>query len=1281
MRTILILSILLGLGTGAIAAALGVDGTPQKITCSIHSSPGSTTLSLRDESGSSFSRPVMRLIALPPDVAEARVRLQGGEDDAEPTFEVTAGRLMVMRGLRLLPVTISPKVDALGKTPASLPRAIDVDVFYDEAGGEAGPSSALTHSRGFFEPFTGIIDQDQTRKQDAVDEGTYLIVTDPQFRDAIEPLAAWKREKGLDVQIVTTDETGFTNTGIRNYISNLYHSSPTPPQYVLLVGDAPNSSFLGGIPTWDIYQATSDHPYAMVDGDDFLPDLCVGRLSARTVTDVQTQVVKIISYERTPEAGGSDWFTRALMVAGNYGSQTPVPVIQWCRTHLLNMGYTSADEVYYPPWWTDHLNLIPTSINRGVSLVMYRGWAYGIDGWEPPHFTSPDIASLANGDSVGWRLPVVMSFVCETCDFSFAGGRDCFGEYWLRAGNPRAPKGAVAFIGNTEHWSHTRFNDVAAIATMNVLEGGARQLGPILNAFKADWMLQFPDEMYFSGEGKESVEFYYYIYTLLGDPDMSIWMAPPTPITVSFPDPIPVGSNFIDVSVTRTADGTPVEGARIGVTQGENLLGRGWTDASGVARILASFESMGDSVAVVVTGAGVSPRRGTATVQAGAFLSLDSTAIDDDALGGSAGNGDGIANPHETIELTPTLRNRDAATATNVQATLASLSGDSVIVSGQVSFPDIPPGGTSPSTAPFVIRVPSDAPEGMALRLRIDAATATHHSVSEMRLTVRAADLRHDATAVDGDGVLAPGETAGLSVILRNAGSLASSPATTATLHSRSPELITLSDSVATYSAIQPAGTGGADHAFTIHANPEAGIGQVANFTLSLRSSDGQISTTSFGLAIGAADHSAPLGPDSYGYYAYDNTDTDYPDTAPTFDYVTCSPAYGGNGHSVPLADNSIQTVALPFSFVYYGQSYNQIAVSDNGWIAFDTSTYFDFYNWHMPSTYGSGAKVAPFWDNLDPIMVGRTESLRGDSVYVYSDTERHRFVVEWSRLPNYNSRFDDLQTFEVILYDPAFYPTDAGDGNGIIDFQYKQIINNDQDRMYATVGIENQSKDVGLEYTYANLYPAASAPLGAGLAIRFTTERPRYSPFTLDRVAAEPLARSVRLSWQPADDRPRGGYRIYRGTIGGSYRLLTERALGAEERQFLDDTANPDSSYSYKIGSTDPFGRETVLGPFSYVGREATIKIALEARTPNPFRGSLDLMYAVPRKGLTTVRIHDLTGRLLRTLVEGDVEAGVRSITWNGKDEQGRDMPSGIYLCKLRTGKEQRSLKLTLLR
>jgi hypothetical protein len=73
-----------------------------------------------------------------------------------------------------------------------------------------------------------------------------------------------------------------------------------------------------------------------------------------------------------------------------------------------------------------------------------------------------------------------------------------------------------------------------------------------------------------------------------------------------------------------------------------------------------------------------------------------------------------------------------------------------------------------------------------------------------------------------------------------------------------------------------------------------------------------------------------------------------------------------------------------------------------------------------------------------------------------------------------------------------------------------------------------------------------------------------------------------------------------------------------------------------------------------------------LEQNYPNPFNPSTRIVYALPIASKVTISIFDVTGRLIARAFEGDKEAGVHSIVWNGKNSNGNQVASGLYLYKL---------------
>jgi hypothetical protein len=81
----------------------------------------------------------------------------------------------------------------------------------------------------------------------------------------------------------------------------------------------------------------------------------------------------------------------------------------------------------------------------------------------------------------------------------------------------------------------------------------------------------------------------------------------------------------------------------------------------------------------------------------------------------------------------------------------------------------------------------------------------------------------------------------------------------------------------------------------------------------------------------------------------------------------------------------------------------------------------------------------------------------------------------------------------------------------------------------------------------------------------------------------------------------------------------------------------------------------------------------------PNPFNPSTTIAFDLARPGPVTLAIHDVQGRLVRTLVDGMLPAGPQQRTWNGTDARGVPAASGVYLCRLQTadGVERRSMVL----
>ena len=72
-----------------------------------------------------------------------------------------------------------------------------------------------------------------------------------------------------------------------------------------------------------------------------------------------------------------------------------------------------------------------------------------------------------------------------------------------------------------------------------------------------------------------------------------------------------------------------------------------------------------------------------------------------------------------------------------------------------------------------------------------------------------------------------------------------------------------------------------------------------------------------------------------------------------------------------------------------------------------------------------------------------------------------------------------------------------------------------------------------------------------------------------------------------------------------------------------------------------------------------------IESVFPNPFNPQTTVRLAMARAGAATVQVFDPRGRRVRTLVEGRVEAGLHDLVWDGIDDAGRPVSSGVYFVR----------------
>lgn len=155
----------------------------------------------------------------------------------------------------------------------------------------------------------------------------------------------------------------------------------------------------------------------------------------------------------------------------------------------------------------------------------------------------------------------------------------------------------------------------------------------------------------------------------------------------------------------------------------------------------------------------------------------------------------------------------------------------------------------------------------------------------------------------------------------------------------------------------------------------------------------------------------------------------------------------------ISLSDNDVSAArALPFSFNFYGQNYEQLYVGANGLIGFTNQRLDTSANTDLPSPGLPNAVICPWWDDLNPPSGGK---VRIGSV---GAAPNRRAVISWVNV-SHKERSDYSFTFQVVL----------SEGSNEILFQYLQV-QPSRSRgagKTATVGIENETGLVARRYSY----------------------------------------------------------------------------------------------------------------------------------------------------------------------------------------------------------------------
>jgi len=577
----------------------------------------------------------------------------------------------------------------------------------------------------------------------------YICSGSLESNSSFQQLVEWRRQRGYIVYTESTSSIGSSSTAIKNFIQNAYENYSPSPEYVALVGDVGGSY---SIPTYyedfghDSYgnECEGDHPYSQLDGSDLLPEVLIGRMSIRTTSELSAAVNKIINYEKATYLGNlGNYFDNAAMFGDPSSSGNSCAITNESLAVLLeNHGF---GDVYLKTSGSNWSSTMTDKLSDGVLYFNYRGYL-GMSG-----FTTNDVDNANNG----FKLPFATVLTCGTG--SFAEDQTCMSEKFFRAGTATNPKGGVAAIGTATWNTHTIFNNIVDLGIYHgLLADQVETAGAALASGKFALYNTYPQNQ------NQWISSFTHWNNLMGDPATHLWTDTPQVLSVTHPEEVAIGTNYITV-VVEDFFGNPVDNALVTMLArfGINPISQHTNPNGEVTFDLGTSDS--GITTLTVTKNNYKPYSNTFVIS-----SPDLSVNLDDGEGLIINDGnDGIPQAGEDFGLSIPLYNYGIQNVTGVTATLSSDSDLVSIQNNTVSYGNISVGDTIFGDD-FNISLSSAAIQSEALGLLLTINDSQNNQWSSLiELDVLGSHLI-PSTATN----IQPGQTSNININLANYGSL-----------------------------------------------------------------------------------------------------------------------------------------------------------------------------------------------------------------------------------------------------------------------------------------------------------------------------------------------------------------------------------------------------------------------------------------------------------------------------------------------------------------------------
>ncbi|MEA3267507.1 MAG: C25 family cysteine peptidase, partial [Candidatus Fermentibacteria bacterium] len=565
-----------------------------------------------------------------------------------------------------------------------------------------------------------------------------IIITNDELAENFQQFADYRTQQGI-VTVVRTVEwidqfySGCdTQERMRNFIRDAH--TEWGIQAVLLGGDdcvvpiRESNGWAYNPGPFPSYMLPVDDYYSDIDGDWTYDgtnwrvdpsvgyiDLCLGRWPVNTADDVDLFFNKIRCYEQ-PDIFPENFARRILLLgsnnpAGNGADHMIDLISQLTESSAIPDHLDPPSTLYFPHSLPGgdlcRINALE-EFDQGYNLIIHADHsevhklATAGNGTLGQYMWDSDFSTMDNSGkpSILWTLG------CETGHFD---GAFSFAEAGLLASTNT---GLVAVMANARGGLHSQ--KITAYAFCDALFNTG-WIASMYESQSLHWPLSFLGEAYRSSKNSTVLSFFH--LNLLGSPLMYVWRDDPASLSLSVPPILLREGVSVNLPVTVTDGVNPVEGATVCLWKKDEIFSLLETNASGHVvftdvciadgndeLVITAVKRRREINSVETTTVDYLPDRIIMDVLPGdiPIISLNGFSVDP--------QGDGNANPGETVDIILTAVNSGEETGTEVSVELSVVSGSEyidAILNSQSEFSDISAGDSAESTDPLVLVINS----------------------------------------------------------------------------------------------------------------------------------------------------------------------------------------------------------------------------------------------------------------------------------------------------------------------------------------------------------------------------------------------------------------------------------------------------------------------------------------------------------------------------------------------------------------------------------------------